>query len=322
MGDVIGRGYFITGTDTGVGKTVFTSAFVRAIQDEGLRIAAYKPVCSGAEYSDSLSPTIDLPIPSELTAGERARVKGPHSPGQPPPPDSLPHFGAVTESNIDRGGEGAELAAYPTLPRPYWSDIEAHYAATNAAFPRERLGPQTFLAPLSPPAAAALEGREVDEALLVDGYRWLAERADLVLVEGAGGFYSPISTNWLNADLAERIELPVIIVTPNRLGTINQTLLTIEAVRQRGLTVAGVVLNLMSESIDPSTASNAAEIRDRGRVTVWGEIPFSSPAELQPSRLPESMILEHWRFCSENRRCSSSPSSPPSHPLPRQTETP
>ncbi len=306
MGDV-NRGFFVTGTDTGVGKTVFTSAFVRAIRDEGLRVAAYKPVCSGAEYSGSLSPAIDLAIPNDLTAGERASLRGPHSPGQPPHPGPLPHFGAVSESNIDRGGEGAELAAYLTLPRPYWSDIEALYAATHAAFPRERLGPQTFLAPLSPPTAAALEGREVDEALLIDGYRWLAERADIVLVEGAGGFYSPISTNWLNADLAERIGLPVIIVAPNRLGTINQTLLTIEAVRQRGLTVAGVVLNRMNESVDPSTASNAAEIRDRGRVNVWGEIPFCSPAELQPSRLPESMIQEHWRFCSEDSRCSSSP---------------
>ena len=241
MGDV-SRGFFITGTDTGVGKTVFTSAFVRALRDEGCDVAAYKPVCSGAEYRE--------------------------------------------------GEAGA-------LPKPTWSDVELLLAATQAAFPRERLCPQTFLAPLSPPAAAALEGREVDEALLLSGYYWLAERAEMVLVEGAGGFYSPISTNWLNADLAERIGLPVLIVAPNRLGTINQTLLTIEAIRQRGLTVAGVVLNCLSESVDGSTATNAVEIQQRGRVRIWGEIPFVPSAELQSQRLPESMVCELRRFGAE-----------------------
>ncbi len=202
-----GTGYFITGTDTGVGKTVLTCLLAQEF-----RAAAYKPVCSGAEYSGSAKPT--------------------------------------------------------------WPDVEALYAATNAAFPREHICPQTFLAPLSPPAAAALEGRAVDEELLLSGYHWLAERAEMVLVEGAGGFYSPISKHWLNADLAERIGLPVIIIAPNRLGTINQTLLTIEAVRSRGLGIAGVVLNQISAVPDASVATNALEIRERGQVAIWGEIAF------------------------------------------------
>ena len=176
--------------------------------------------------------------------------------------------------------------------QPSWNDIEALFHATHGRWPRERICPQTFLAPLSPPAAAAQEGRFVDEQRLVDGYHWLAERAEIVLVEGAGGFYSPISANWLNADLAEQIGLPVIIVSPNRLGTINQTLLTIEAVRRRGLTIAGVVLNQLSPCGDESVASNAAQIQSRGAVRLWGEIRFTPSPELQPGRLPESMILE------------------------------
>ena len=270
MGDV-NRGFFITGTDTGVGKTVFTCLLARSVaffSEKGrsfaeqkatlARVAAYKPACSGAEYREGEAP-----------AEPRA---------------------------TDDAHDGNRLGGSLALPLPTWPDVESLHAATNAAFPRERICPQTFLAPLSPPAAAALEGREVDEALLLSGYYWLAERAEKVLVEGAGGFYSPISKHWLNADLAERIGLPVIIVAPNRLGTINQTLLTIEAVRQRGLTVAGVVLNRLSESDDPSTATNAAEIQQRGRVRVWGEIPFSPRPELQPSRLPESMACELRRF--------------------------
>ncbi len=260
----------------------------------------------GSLDSGSLSPASDIAKPCDVIAGERARVRGLPSIVWPPHPDPPPPRRVPTESHIECGGEGAEWAAYPVpskpdsrSPKPIWSDVEALHAATNAAFPRERLCPQTFLAPLSPPAAAALEGREVDEALLLSGYHWLAERAELVLVEGAGGFYSPISTNWLNADLAERIGLPVLIVAPNRLGTINQTLLTIEAIRHRGLTVAGVILNRLSEADDPSTATNAAEIQQRGRVRVWGEFPFLPAAELQSRRLPESMICELGNFGSE-----------------------
>ena len=265
------RGFFITGTDTGVGKTVVTCLLARSVAFRSAkgqpfaerkatlaRVAAYKPVCSGAVSVGDFSEIAGATLYVETHDAERRATMG-----------------------------------------PTWPDIESLYAATNAVFPRERLCPQTFLAPLSPPAAAALEGREVDETLLVAGYEWLAERAEIVLVEGAGGFYSPISTNWLNADLAERIGLPVLIVAPNRLGTINHTLLTIEAIRQRGLTVAGVVLNRLTETDDPSTATNAAEIQHRGRVRLWGEISFTSPSELQTSRLPESMVYELRRFGSE-----------------------
>jgi dethiobiotin synthetase len=274
MGDVNLRGFFITGTDTGVGKTMLTCLLARSVaffSEKGRSfaeqkatlapMAAYKPVCSGAVYREGEAP---------------AEPRG--------------------TSDAHTGNQlGGSLA----LTLPTWPDIELLHAATQATFPRERICPQTFLAPLSPPAAAALEGREVDEALLLSGYRWLTERAGIVLVEGAGGFYSPISTNWLNADLAERIGLPVLIVAPNRLGTINHTLLTIEAVRSRGLTVAGVVLNRLNEADDLSRATNAAEIQDRGRVRIWGEIPFSPPTELQSSRLPESMVCELRNFGSD-----------------------
>ena len=250
------RGFFITGTDTGVGKTVFTSALARSLRDRGARVAAYKPACSGA------------------------------SPDSPSPVDQLTSSGALFNSRGDTGlGESGDNRT--------WPDVEALFQATGGQWPRDRICPQTFLAPLSPPAAAAREGRAVDESLLVEGYRWLAERADAVLVEGAGGFYSPISAGWLNADLAERIGLPVLIVAPNRLGTINQTLLTIEAVRRRGLAVAGVVLNRLEPASD-SANSNAREITTRGGVRIWGEIPFTMTPELQPTGFPETMVQEIW----------------------------
>lgn len=142
----------------------------------------------------------------------------------------------------------------------------------------------------------------VDEALLVDGYRWLADQSDMVVVEGAGGFYSPISANWLNADLAERIALPIIVVSPNRLGTINQTLLTIEAIRRRGMDIAGVILNNLAADADESTATNSAEIEQRGNVSVWGQFPFLAPQQLQPGLLPETISTAVRTFVSGGRR--------------------
>ncbi|MFO1006007.1 MAG: dethiobiotin synthase [Planctomycetaceae bacterium] len=249
------RGFFITGTDTGVGKTVVTTSLLRALMAEGVNVAPYKPACSGAEY-----------LPDD-------------------------------ESHTHRATDGAILAS---LPR--WGDVESLYFATLERWPRERICPQRFLAPLSPPAAAMQEGRVVDEALLVEGYRWLAEHAEMVVVEGAGGFYSPISQNWLNADLAERVTLPVIVVSPDRLGTINQTLLTIEAIRRRGLDVAGVILNSLSADPDESTATNSAEIELRGNTRVWGRFPFLASRQLQPATLPETISAAMRTFVSGGRR--------------------
>ncbi|RLS44445.1 MAG: dethiobiotin synthase [Planctomycetota bacterium] len=258
-------GFFITGTDTGVGKTVVTTSLLRALMAEGANVAAYKPACSGAEFS------------------------------------------LVEETGTPGSLENPHVA-----PRPYWGDVESLFSATLERWPRERICPQRFLAPLSPPAAAKQEGRSVDEALLVDGYRWLAGQAEMVVVEGAGGFYSPISANWLNADLAERIALPVIVVSPNRLGTINQTLLTIEAIRKRGLTVAGVVLNSLTMQPDESFTTNSAEIEQRGVVRVWGQFPFQMSEQLQLGLLPETIWHAMRGFVSGGRlkRSLNASSSP------------
>ena len=237
---MITRSYFITGTDTGVGKTVFTCLLARKLRQQGVGVAAYKPACSGAVNPEAEDGNGEIATNPPLSSRLWNAPRPPHS--------------------------------------RFWSDIEAHYAATGGRFDRERICPQRFLAPVSPPAAAALEGREVNEDLLITGYQWLAERADVVLVEGAGGFYSPISSNWLNADLAERMGLPVLIVAPNQLGTINHTLLTIEAVRRRGLEVAGVAMNQLSMDRDESAQSNAEEIRRRGQVALFAEIDYQMDA--------------------------------------------
>ena len=99
----------------------------------------------------------------------------------------------------------------------------------------------TFAAALSPHRAAAMEGRRV---ALEEVVAWIeAHRGPWTIVEGAGGWEVPCDPDWRISDLAATLRWPVLIVARNQLGSLNHTLLTLDAVRRRGLTVAGVVLN-------------------------------------------------------------------------------
>ncbi|MEE8450476.1 MAG: dethiobiotin synthase [Thermoguttaceae bacterium] len=126
--------------------------------------------------------------------------------------------------------------------------------------------PQCFAAPLAPHLAAREEGRRVDEALLRDGLKYWQDRSDIVLVEGVGGLMSPMGDDEYVADLAHDLAMPLIVVSRNVLGTINQTLQTLitASVFRDGLTVAGVVLNEFDVSEeDISRKTNRAELAAR-----------------------------------------------------------
>ncbi len=102
--------------------------------------------------------------------------------------------------------------------------------------------PYRFTAPLSPERAAALEGRSLTLPMLAHACEPHSEES-IVLVEGAGGFFSPIATEALNADLAKQLQFPVILVAEQRLGAVNQILLSYRAILSYGLPVVLVVLN-------------------------------------------------------------------------------
>lgn len=134
----------------------------------------------------------------------------------------------------------------------------------------EAVCPQRFLAPLAPHLAARAEGAAIDRARLWQGLEpWLAQ-SDLILVEGAGGWFSPLDEDFLVADLAHRLGFPVVVVVRNRLGAIHQALATSFAVQRYrgGLTAVGWVLNDFSPGLpttvpiefDASRTSNAAEL--------------------------------------------------------------
>ena len=132
----------------------------------------------------------------------------------------------------------------------------------------EAVCPQRFTAPLAPHLAARAEGRQVDVALLRSGIDFWRDRSDIILVEGIGGLMSPVSDDEYVADLAGDFGFPLIVVAPNTLGVINQTLQTLitASTFRDGLDVAGIVLNDLHhsrDSNDPSEQSNAAELAAR-----------------------------------------------------------
>jgi len=128
--------------------------------------------------------------------------------------------------------------------------------------------------PLSPHLAARLSGITIELQPLVD----IATQANQALVvEGAGGAMVPLNDRDVMADLMSRLALPIVIVSRSTLGTINHTLLTIEALRHRSLTIAGVVM------VGPPDADNRTAIEQRGGVPVVGEMPLFAP--LTPSGL-------------------------------------
>lgn len=136
------------------------------------------------------------------------------------------------------------------------SDAERLRAAAGLDCPIECVCPQSFLAPLAPPVAAAQEGKVVDEQLLSEGATWWSGRCEFLIVEGAGGALSPISSSMTVLDLATSLKFPIVLIAANRLGVVNHTLLTLEAVRNRQLEIQGIVLNTLPASEGASSTAD------------------------------------------------------------------
>lgn len=146
---------------------------------------------------------------------------------------------------------------------PVWEDVEILHAALNRTFPSERICPQRFLAPLAPPVAAALEGMNVSESLLVSGVHAWQGDVDSLLIEGVGGWKCPLTSHQTIADFAAQLRFPVAVVAAVRLGMINHTLLTLESIQQSGLCVAAVILNVtVPETSEETISSNAEQIQN------------------------------------------------------------
>lgn len=200
------QGYFITGTDTGVGKTTVSCALLRAFAAQGKKAIGMKPVVAGSENGR-------------------------------------------------------------------WHDVEQLIAASNINAAREHINPYAFDPPVSPHIAAQQAGIEIDLTVIQRAYQALSSQADIVIVEGAGGFLVPLNAQQTGADLARALNLPVILVVGMRLGCLNHALLTAQAIRAAGLTLTGWVANC----IDPKMIAleeNIATLEQRLEGALMGVVAF------------------------------------------------
>lgn len=230
------RGLFITGTDTGVGKTYVACEVVRELREAGHRVGVLKPACSGAL--------------------------------------------------LDADGQ------------PHWDDLDRLRSVLGRDVPGDRICPQRFLAPLAPPVAAQQEGRSVEVDAIQRSFDAWQSECDILIVEGAGGVLCPLTDQLNMADLADRFDLPLLIVARLGLGTINHTLLTVEAARQRRLPVAGIIFNEpLASADDLSMATNADEVAARCDSPVLAIRKFESEGWL--SRFGQPTRLDWWTLAGD-----------------------
>ncbi|NLS92315.1 MAG: dethiobiotin synthase [Planctomycetaceae bacterium] len=164
-------------------------------------------------------------------------------------------------------------------------DALALWQAAGRPGSLEEVCPQVFAAPMAPHLAARAEGKELDAELLRRGIDVWLERSEIVLVEGAGGLMSPMSDDQYVADLAYDFGFPLLVVSANRLGTINQTLQTLitAASFRDGLDVAGIILNHpVASADDASLKSNRNEIAARAVAPILTEIHWQQSELTDP----------------------------------------
>ena len=153
-------------------------------------------------------------------------------------------------------------------------DSIAHRAASTMRVPPELDNPILLPEPLSPHLAAARAGRAIEFATVTQAVDRLRGLTDALVVEGAGGFLVPLSETQTGADLAVALQLPLVLVVGMRLGCLNHALLTADAIRARGLVLAGWIAN----RVDPGFLcpdENLAYLRGHLGAPLWADLPFS-----------------------------------------------
>lgn len=221
--------YFITGTDTEIGKTTLSCILISNLVRKGLRVAPMKPVAAGASQIDG------------------------------------------TWHN---------------------EDVDALMAAACKTWPVSLVSPFLLKTPIAPHLAAGLEGKTIDLSYILTCYETLRRQADAVIVEGVGGFCVPFTQTTSSADLAVQLNIPVILVVGLKLGCINHALLTAEAIRARGLKLAGWIANRIQPDM-PFSDENVQTLEACLGAPKLGTIPYLESFE-QADRYLEFRHLPDW----------------------------
>ena len=228
-------GFFVTGTDTEVGKTLISGALILKLREAGIRTIGFKPVVAG--------------------------------------------------TYVDAGGQKLN------------EDLETLRIASGLNYQERNLCSFVLDEAAAPHLVAQSNGIHLDATIILDAFNVLASEFDSVVVEGAGGFLVPLNEDEDLGDVAQTMDLPVILVVGMRLGCINHALLTCEAIQSRQLTIAGWVANTLSDEM-PFLSENIQTLKDRIFAPFLGTIP-TLPLQLQKSEnTPYS--IEALRFVAEH----------------------
>ena len=138
----------------------------------------------------------------------------------------------------------------------------ATLAAASGGLALDEVNPLHLKTPVAPYVAGLLENQTVNPAGLLAGFQRLAEAHARVVVEGVGGWEVPLAANYRVSDLATDLRLPVVVVAANRLGALNHILLTIDAIRAKGLTCVGLFLNQLDDELDTAMITNKGVVED------------------------------------------------------------
>jgi dethiobiotin synthetase len=212
------KGLFVTGTDTGVGKTYASVALIQGWRGRGLRVGVMKP----------------------------------------------------TETGLERDGEWGPP-----------DDAVKLLEASGASLTLDEVCPYRYGAPMAPAEAARLEGApEPSFERIMAIYESIAADHDIMLLEGAGGLLVPFAGTDTAADLVKALDVPVVIVARIGLGTINHTCLTVEAARNRGLEIVGVIFTRAEDPAQyppgPDEACNPDAVARQAGVRIIANLPFDS----------------------------------------------
>lgn len=206
--------YFVTGTDTGVGKSLISCALLHSFSAQGKRVVGMKPVAAGCDV-DGLN-----------------------------------------------------------------EDVKSLRAASNTFASLGQINPYSFLHPLAPSIASRQAGVNINLERILESYKELASQADMVIVEGAGGFQVPLNETQDGTDLAILLNIPVILVVGIRLGCLNHALLTQRAIEDCGLTFAGWVANVIDKEM-AALPENVSTLQQRINAPLLGVIQYQNSPQAQ-----------------------------------------
>ena len=218
-------GLFVTGTDTGIGKTLASCTLLHALRAQGLRAVGMKPLASGCE--------------------------------------------ATAEGLLNEDALALQAASEPT---PAYADIN----------------PFALPEPLAPELAAREAGIDVQLAPILAAHARLRSQADVVVVEGVGGWAAPLATDLMQADLVRALSLPVVLVVGLRLGCLNHAYLAASAIAADGARLVGWI----ASEVDPGMArmdDNMALLAARLPAPCWGRLPHRAGPD--PARLARCLAL-------------------------------